>query len=100
MQALVNEGKLAWSLHWNAAPNGIGMTPNDLRWEVLQIFLYGLVFSFSHSLSSLLSRSSLCSCLLSSSQFQSWKKIVVMIVTIVIVTTLFISVSIVSNSLL
>ena len=88
MQALVNEGKLAWSLHWNAAPNGIGMTPNDLRWEVLQIFSYALLFSFSHSLSSLLSRSSLCLCLSTLSQFQSWKKVVVMIVTIVIVTTL------------
>ena len=46
MQTLVNEGKLAWSLHWNAAPNGIGMTPNDLRWEVLHILLLALVFCY------------------------------------------------------
>lgn len=35
LQQLVDEGKLAWSLHWNAVPiGGIGMTPNDIRWEV------------------------------------------------------------------
>lgn len=35
MQQLVDEGKVAWSLHWNTMPSeGVGLTPNDIRWEV------------------------------------------------------------------
>ena len=44
MQELVDDGRLAWSLHWNVVPEGVATTPNDRRWEVREKCRFFFVF--------------------------------------------------------